>query len=166
MKQRRTFSLVLVAAATLLASLTGTSTASASSSQSDSSQSDWSRSGTLRITKDCTGFSGNPYPQSFCVITASNLNVIPLNSKVLYLQPTEVATPAGSDVILDPPGNSSGRAFGHCALVASEDNAGVCTFSGGTKDFKGFHATVVVAHQGGVLYSWTGTYAFEAGCRR
>ena len=165
MKQRRTFSLVLASAVVLLASLTGTSTASASSSQSDSSQSDWSRSGTLRITKDCTGFSGNPYPQSFCVITASNLKVIPLNSKVLYLQPTEVATPAGSDVILDPPGKEDGKAFGHCTLVASQDNSGVCTFSGGTKDFKGFHATVVVAHQGGVLYSWTGTYAFESGCR-
>ena len=161
MKLRRSLALVPTAAVVLLASFVGTGTASASPARSEAP-----RSGTLHVTKNCTGFSGDPFPQSFCVITASNLKAIPLGSKVLYLKPGDLATPAGSDVILDPPGNGHGKAFGNCALVPSNNFNGVCTFSGGTGDLKGFHATVVVGNVDGVNYTWTGTYAFSTPCRR
>jgi hypothetical protein len=155
MKPRRSFSLVLVSAVAVLASFAGTANASTNAPQPGSQ-----RSGTLHVTKNCTGFSGKPYPQSFCMITASNLRAIPVGSKVLYLQPGDIGTPAGSDVILDPPGRGRSKAFGNCALVPSNNSTGVCTFSGGTGDLTGFHATVVVGNLDGVNFTWTGTYAF------
>ena len=114
------------------------------------------RSGDLRVTKECSGYTGGA--GSFCAITSSNVKAIELDSKIIYLQPDQVETPLGSDVVLDPPGPGNNKAFGHCSLAL-----GVCTFSGGTGKFRGFNATVQVSYLGGLDWGWEGTYSFSPG---
>ena len=113
------------------------------------------RSGDLRVTKECSGYTGGP--GSFCMITASNIKAIEVNSKILYLQPDQLFTPAGSDVVLTPPGPGNNAAHGNCSL-----SAGVCTFSGGTGKFTSFQARVdVTANADFSLWFWDGTYSFS-----
>ena len=113
------------------------------------------RSGDLHVTKECSGFDGAP--GSFCTIKSSNLKAIEVESTILYLQPEQLFTPLGSDVVLDPPGPGNNKAFGHCSLAL-----GVCAFSGGTGKFTGFHATVDVSHNDDYsLWYWEGTYSFS-----
>jgi hypothetical protein len=107
------------------------------------------------VTKECSGFTGGA--GSFCTITSSNVKAIEVGSTILYLQPDQVATPSGSDVILDPPGPGNNQAFGHCSLAV-----GVCTFSGGTGKFTGFQASVAVWPNADFsLWFWEGTYSFN-----
>jgi len=113
------------------------------------------RNGELHVTKECSGFDGAP--GSFCTIKSSNLKAIEVESTILYLQPEQLFTPLGSDVVLDPPGPGNNKAFGHCSLAL-----GVCAFSGGTGKFTGFHATVDVSHNDDYsLWYWEGTYSFS-----
>ena len=94
----RFLAVAAVCAATLLAPI-----ASASSP----------RSGALNVTKECSGFNGGP--GSYRKITCSNLAAIEIGSKIIHLQPGAVATPQGSDVVLDLPGPGNNTAFGNCA---------------------------------------------------
>ena len=114
------------------------------------------RSGDLRVTKECSGYTGGA--GSFCAITSSNVKAIEVDSRIIYLQPDQLVTPVGSDVVLDPPGPGNNTAFGHCSLAL-----GVCTFSGGTGKFRGFNATVQVSYLGGFDWGWDGTYSFSPG---
>jgi hypothetical protein len=113
------------------------------------------RSGDLHVTKECSGFTGDD--GSFCTVKSSNVKAIEVDSTILYLQPTQVPTPEGSDVVLDVPGPGNNKAFGHCSLFV-----GVCSFSGGTGKFTSFRARVTVSfnpEQG--LFYWDGTYSFS-----
>ena len=114
------------------------------------------RSGDLHVTKECSGFTGGA--GSFCAITSSNVKAIEVDSRVLYLQPDQLFTPLGSDVVLDPPGPGNNTAFGHCSLAL-----GVCTFSGGTGKFAGFNARVQVSAPSAEEedWRWEGTYSFS-----
>ena len=113
------------------------------------------RSGDLHVTKECSGYTGGA--GSFCTITSSNVQAIEVDSRILYLQPDQLGTPLGSDVVLDPPGPGNNTAFGHCSLAL-----GVCTFSGGTGKFTSFHASVDVSHSDDYsLWYWEGTYTFS-----
>lgn len=115
------------------------------------------RSGDLRAAKECSGYTGGP--GSFCRITSSNVEAIEVDSKILYLQPDQVGTPLGSDVVLDPPGPGNNKAFGHCSLAI-----GVCTFSGGTGKFTWFSATVQVSppmDEDPENWHWEVTYSFS-----
>lgn len=113
------------------------------------------RSGDLQVTKECSGYTGGA--GSFCTITSSNLKAIEVGSRILYLQPDQLFTSSGSDVVLDPPGPGNNTAFGNCSL-----GLGVCTFSGGTGKFTGFHASVDVSHNPDFsLWFWKGTYSFS-----
>ena len=113
------------------------------------------RSGDLQVTKECSGYTGGA--GSFCKITASNVQAIEVGSKILYLQPDQLVTPAGSDVVLDPLGPGNNKAFGHCSLAV-----GVCTFSGGTGKFTHFQASVDVSPNDDFsLWYWDGTYSFS-----
>ena len=104
------------------------------------------RSGNLQVTKECSGYTGGA--GSFCTITSSNVKAIEVDSRILYLQPDQLFTPLGSDVVLDPPGPGNNTAFGHCALDPAT-GAGLCVFSGGTGKFTWFHADVDVSYLGG-----------------
>jgi hypothetical protein len=112
------------------------------------------RSGDLHATKECSGYTGAA--GSFCTITSSNLPAIEVGSKIVYLQPAALLTPAGSDVVLDLPGPGNNTAFGNCSLAV-----GHCTFWGGTGKFTWFHASVAVSHLGGPDWAWAGTYSFS-----
>jgi hypothetical protein len=113
------------------------------------------RSGDLRVTKECSGYTGGA--GSFCTITTSNLQAIEVGSKILYLQPDQLGTTAGSDVVLDLPGPGNNKAFGNCSLAL-----GVCTFSGGTGKFTWFQASVdVSANDDFSLWYWNGTFSFS-----
>jgi hypothetical protein len=113
------------------------------------------RSGDLRVTKECSGYTGGA--GSFCTITSSNVKAIEVDSRILYLQPDQLFTPLGSDVVLDPPGPGNNTAFGNCSLAL-----GVCTFSGGTGKFTSFHARVDVSPNSDYsLWYWVGTYSFS-----
>jgi hypothetical protein len=113
------------------------------------------RSGALHVAKECSGYTG--LAGSFCTITSSNLPAIEVDSRILYLQPGDLFTPAGSDVVLDLPGPGNNAAFGNCSLLVGE-----CTFWGGTGKFTWFHADVVVTLDTGTgLWHWEGTYSFS-----
>ena len=112
------------------------------------------RSGDLNATKECSGYTGDA--GSFCTITSSNLAAIEVGSKIVYLQPAALFTPAGSDVVLDPPGPGNNAAYGNCSLAV-----GQCTFSGGKGKFTWFHASVAVSYLGGLNWAWDGTYSFS-----
>ena len=113
------------------------------------------RSGNLQVTKECSGYTGGE--GSFCTITSSNLKAIEVDSRILYLQPGQLFTPLGSEVVLDLPGPGNNKAFGRCSLAV-----GVCTFSGGTGKFTHFDARVAVTHTDDFsLWFWDGTYSFS-----
>ena len=106
------------------------------------------RSGDIHVTKVCG-------PGPVCTITASNVKAVEVGSKIHYLQPDQLFTPSGSDVVLNPPGPGNNTAFGHCSL-----SLGVCTFSGGTGKFTWFHGSVAVSQSPDSLWHWEGTYSF------
>jgi hypothetical protein len=125
---------------------------SATAAVVDASLSASPRSGALQVKKECSEFESG----AFCTITSSNVKAIEVGSRVIYLQPAQVGTLSGSDVVLDPPGAGNNKAFGHCSLAL-----GVCTFSGGTGKFTGFKASVNVSYLGGYDFGWDGTYSFN-----
>ncbi len=110
------------------------------------------RSGELHATKECSGFTGNA--GSYCTITSSDLKAIPVDSTILYLQPADLFTPAGSDVVLDVPGPGNNHAFGKCSLAI-----GHCNFWGGTGTFTWFHASLTVSFLD-PDWGWVGPYSF------
>ena len=115
------------------------------------------QSGQLRITKDCSAYSGSP--GQYCTIETSNLDAIPAGSRVYYDQ--ALGVPAGlldSNVVLDA-GNGN-RALGRCTLDLS-NGSGLCTFSDGTGTLSGFTARVTVSYLGGTLWGWDGAYRFH-----
>jgi hypothetical protein len=125
---------------------------SPSATGADSSLAASPRSGQIRVVKECSKFETD----AFCTITSSNVKAIEVGSRIYYLQPNLVETPAGSDLVLDVPGPGNNKAYGNCKLADSE-----CTFSGGTGKFTGFSATVEVSYLGGVDWVWVGTYSFN-----
>ena len=129
--------------------------ATASGNDGSSQPAAFPRSGRLQVTKECSGYTGGP--GSFCTITSSNLKAIDVGSTILYLQPDQLFTPSGSEVVLDLPGPGNNTAFGRCSLAV-----GVCTFTGGTGQFKWFSATVdVTANDDFSLWYWDGSYSFS-----
>jgi hypothetical protein len=116
-----------------------------------------SRSGTLELYKECSEYTG--LTGSFCTIKSSNLKEIKAGSKVFYLQPKSLA----SDVVLDPPGPGSDKAYGRCSL--NKAGNGSCVFTRGTGVFHGFHANLRVTHLGdpsaSPFYYWDGPYTFS-----
>ena len=112
------------------------------------------RSGDLHVTKVCPEETFTGQPGSYCTITSSNVEAIEVDSRIIYLQPDQLETPSGSDVVLDPPGPGNNKAFGNCSLAL-----GQCTFSGGTGKFTWFNARVDVSSTDDFsLWFWNGTY--------
>jgi hypothetical protein len=109
----------------------------------------------LHVTKECSQYTGAA--GSFCTITSSNVAEIKVGSKVLYDQAAGI--PMGlldSNVVLDA-GNGN-RALGRCTLDLTTF-LGLCSFSDGTGQFRGFHARVDVDCTAGCR--WDGTYSFS-----
>jgi hypothetical protein len=99
------------------------------------------RSGELHVTKECHEYHG--LAGQHCTITSSNIPAIKVGSQVVYASAAGDPIPGqlNSDLIIDGPGNNT--AYGHVALDVST-GTGVVTLSGGTGEFKHFHAQVAV----------------------
>ena len=96
------------------------------------------RSGALLLTKECSQYTG--LADSFCTLTSSNLNVIPVGSREVALQ-AATATELDSDIVLVVgPGE---YALAHVVLNRVT-HLGVITYSGGTGKFRWFHAHAIV----------------------
>ena len=119
-----------------------------------------SHSRALHITKECTQYFGKA--GQFCTITSSNLEAIPVGSRVIY-EHDKVGAVLETDITLDPPGPGD-VAFGHVHLPLPS-GPGVAVFTGGTGKFVGFNATVDVTPQPEVTrgWHWDGTYSFTHG---
>jgi hypothetical protein len=118
----------------------------------------FAKSGFLRVTKECSGFTGDP--GSFCEVTSSSTPAIPVGSKIYYGQPGGLpGVGLDSNVVLD--GGDGNRAVGRCTLDFST-GTGLCTFSDGTGKLAGFTARVDVSTKDGLNWQWLGTYEFES----
>ena len=142
---------LLVVAATIV-SLTALAFAPSVLASSGSASSE--RSGHLKVTKECSQYTG--LADSFCTIVFSNLSAITRGSRVVYLQAPGAAL--DSDVVLVVgPGNF---AIGHVHLPFPV-GPGLVTFSGGIGKFANFHARVVVTPDSSIAkgWFWNGTYS-------
>ena len=139
---------VLVAGTFALASCNSARSEDRSSDRSD-------RSGTLSVDKECPPEQYTGKKGSYCTFTSSNLEAASVGSKVIYLQPEDVA----SDVILESLGSVDDKAFGRCVLPDGFN--GLCTFNGGTGEFKDFSARLTVTHLDDVNWHWEGPYTFS-----
>jgi hypothetical protein len=112
--------------------------------------------GTLHVTKDCSGYTGEA--GSFCTITSSSLPAIAVGSKVFYFQPLVPSTGLlDSNIVVDA--GSGNRAVGRCTLDLAT-NLALCTFSDGTGELSGFNARVEGSGTF-ATYHWDGTYSFK-----
>ena len=119
--------------------------ASVPGSATSSSGSDGVRGGTLHLTKECSQYTG--MAGSFCTITVSNLNEIPVGTREFALKDADlVAGTLNSDGVLYA--RDGELALNHCDIFdffATKGVIGSCTFSGGIGHLRGFHAKVVVS---------------------
>jgi hypothetical protein len=117
------------------------------------------RSGTLHVTKNCRDYMGAA--GEFCTITSSNIRAIKVGSRVVYTSAAGDPTSGvlDSDLVIDGPGHNT--AFGHVVLDLST-LSGVVTLSGGTGEFRHFHAgPLKVACPAFPDCSWDGPYSFS-----
>ena len=113
------------------------------------------RSGTLSVTKECSEFTGEA--GSFCTITSSNFDAIPVGSKVVY---TDAATADGgldTDIVVETP--SGDAAHGHVVLDGATER-GTVTLKGGTGELANLSAELAVAPLDQPNYSWDGPYSY------
>jgi hypothetical protein len=122
-------------------------------------------SGQLHIVKDCGSFSGVP-GDSFCMIVSSNLNELPVGSRIYYDQIS--AGPAAGPGYLDSNTfiyvRSGQWAVGRCTIANDNLTPGLCTISDGSGALAHFFARIVVTYKpggDGALYAWDGTYSFN-----
>jgi hypothetical protein len=116
-----------------------------------------SRGGDLHLKKECSQYTG--LADSFCTITASNLEFIKPGSRVVYLQAAGTTSLDSDIVLVVGPGS---YALGHVTLDFATGQ-GVVTLSGGAGQFRSFHAKARVTPPGGVNgadWAWDGTYNF------
>jgi len=119
------------------------------------------RSGSLRVTKNCSSYAGQA--GNFCTIVSSSLDAIDAGSTIVYAQAANLTTfTLDSDVVLNSPKPGNNLAFGRCQ-VDLVSGGGECAFSGGTGKFTHFQATVDVSQpdRGAPIYVWDGTYSFS-----
>jgi len=126
------------------------------------------RNGQIHIVKDCRapGASGIP-GNAFCAIVSSNLDVLPVGSRIYYDQIS--GGPDAGPGYLDSnifvyvkPGQ---WAVGRCTIANDNLSPGLCTLTDGSGPLAGFSARVVVNYApggDGALYTWDGTYSFSS----
>lgn len=115
--------------------------------------------GVLHVTKDCPPSQYAGQAGGFCTIMSSNLEAISAGSRVFYFEALGADGTLNSDLALyGGPGNV---ALGHVVLSLATAT-GEITFTGGTGDFRRFHARVDVSFDGS-LWHWDGTYRFTGG---
>jgi hypothetical protein len=129
-------------------------------SQSALADSTSPRSGELRVTKECSEYSGQP--GSFCTITSSNIPWIKAGMRVVYAEAADFGTfTLDTDVVLSRGDGSAANGHVHLDILTG---LGTVTFDGGRGAFKTFHgsAAVSVTDPGTPqeVWHWNGTYSF------
>src|SRR5215475_4163211 len=112
------------------------------------------RGGTLHVTKECSEYTGQA--GSFCTIASSNVDAIPIGSKVVY---AEAMSPEGldTDIVVNTPNGDT--ANGHVVLDGAT-MTGTVTLAGGTGELADLKADLVVAPLTEPNYSWDGPYSY------
>jgi hypothetical protein len=126
------------------------------------------RSGQVHIVKDCMapGASGVP-GNAFCAIVSSNLDVLPVGSRIYYDQISggPDAGPGYLDSNIFVYVKTGQWAVGRCTIANDNGSAGLCTISDGSGPLARFSARIVVTYKpggDGALYAWDGTYSFDS----
>jgi len=114
-----------------------------------------SRGGTLHVTKECSEYTGEA--GSFCTIASSNLDAIPIGSKVVYAEPATAAGGLDTDIAVNTP--SGDTAYGHVVLDGATQT-GTVTLKGGTGELANLAADLAVAPLAEPTYSWDGPYSY------
>ena len=122
------------------------------------------RSGILHLTKECSQYTGEA--GSFCTITSSNLNAIPVGTKDVAVDAAGADGSLDTDLVFYTRGANA--AFGHL-VICGPCEVGTVTFDGGTGQFKKFHANLLlycpiggIAHDGRVdACRLDGPYSFD-----
>jgi hypothetical protein len=112
-----------------------------------------STGGELHVAKECSEYTG--LAGSFCTITSSNVEAIPVGSKVVYASP---AGEKGIESAIKITTSEDEHVAGHVVLDM-ESNTGTVTLTGGTGALAGLHADTVVTFDGSEWH-WDGTYTF------
>jgi hypothetical protein len=133
----------------LLAAVAAGAYAGASSAENTRSS---SGSRELHLTKECGEYKGQA--GHFCTIMSSNVEAIPVGSRIFYLQAAEPASLDSDIVLVVGPGN---YALGHVTLDFAL-GTGEVRFAGGTGRFTSFRATAGVSALGGTNWAWDGEY--------
>jgi hypothetical protein len=108
----------------------------------------------MYVTKECSEFTGEA--GSFCTITSSDFEAIPVGSKVVYAEAVTASGGLDTDIVVTTPDGDSIN--GHVVLDGSTQT-GTVSLSGGTGDLAMVKADLVVAPLGEPNYSWDGSYS-------
>src|SRR6478752_2574303 len=112
------------------------------------------QSGTLHLTKECSEYTGEA--GSFCTISSSNFDAIPIGSKVVYTEAAPAAGGLDTDIVVNTP--SGDAAYGHVVLDGATQT-GTVTLAGGTGQLANLAAELTVAPLTEPSYSWEGPYS-------
>lgn len=113
------------------------------------------RSGILYVTKECPEYTGEA--GSFCTIASSNLDAIPIGSKVVYAKAATDDGGLDTDIVVNTPNGDT--AHGHVVLDGATQT-GTVTLAGGTGKLEKLAADLVVAPLAEPSYSWEGPYSY------
>ena len=113
------------------------------------------RSGTLHMEKECSEYTGEA--GSFCTITVSSIDAIPVGSKVVYAESVTAEGGLDTDIAVETPGGDT--AYGHVVLDGATQT-GTVTLKGGTGELAELAADLAVAPLGEPNYSWDGPYSY------
>jgi hypothetical protein len=113
------------------------------------------RGGTLHVTKECSQYTGEA--GSFCTIASSNLDAIPVGSKVVYAEAATATGGLDTDIAVNTPNGDT--AYGHVVLDGATQT-GTVTLAGGTGELAELKADLVVAPLAEPSYSWDGPYSY------
>jgi hypothetical protein len=115
------------------------------------------RSGTLHLAKECSEYTGEA--GSFCTIESSNLDTIPVGSKVVYAKAATAEGGLDTDIVVETPDGDI--VHGHVVLDGATQTGSV-TLSGGTGRLATLRADLVVAAIAEPSYTWDGPYSYES----
>jgi hypothetical protein len=117
----------------------------------------------VHLLKDCHTYNG--VAPTYCTIATSDLDAIPVGTKVWYLGPVLTNDYfLSSDVRLDDERGST--ATGYCIFATKgTPQTGKCAFWEGTGGLTGFHAILEVTVDAEGLWHWDGTYYFDGDVR-
>jgi hypothetical protein len=97
------------------------------------------RSGTLYVAKECSEYTGEA--GSFCTITSSNFDAIPIGSKVVYAKAATADGGLDSDIAVNTPNGDTARGL---VLIDGATQTGKVTPAGGAGELAKPAAELVV----------------------